>query len=651
MPLSPSPSASLLVIVLTSLALARLAARKDAKLACAPLFASALGAAILPALRLVSIPLCLIALACLWIDLRSLGAPEERSEARPSERICLAAAFLALGCAVLWDLGFAPGWTLQWERDIIHGYAGDVLAGKSALGRLTGLLIWDIGALSTAQNSLLFGGLGYPALAALGYTNFALRLPAAIFGLISCVLLFGVCRAMFGPRVAVWSSAAFALSETTIFYSRYGSSPTATLASLLLAVYLCWRCARSTGGLWWRAGLAGLALYLATLEYAPGRIVVILLLPLTLLGMLSGGAAKSAKVAGVSMLLAVTGAVLFLQWRHDALATLLDARGEQIFGMLPDTLEHRKILGIEQEPGVPFKRLAPADQARFVAKLIGTKTGPQMASLLSPLYEEDVKPLALQFDPPLIRPYFAGWTVFLIPGLLAALRRPLRWENAVWIAWGALGCLSLLLTNRVDAHRISFLSVPFAVWIGLGANWAASRLESLPRLPWGLGRLALAALILSPLPYLVEINHMREPPPTFAGEALLAAVESVPDPVAFAADWEKIEHAPWDHKQIGALELRLLERTRSVPGWSYQFLADEYVAGLEDGELARSTRYLAELMKLLRERALVAAPAEKFAALRSMLEERGIPSTLRRRPGLDVLLIPRRQAAVPSVHP
>jgi hypothetical protein len=109
------------------------------------------------------------------------------------------------------------------------------------------------------QRAIPFGALQALAAGAIGLDEIALRLPAALFGIVSVLVTFAFARALFDRRIA-WVAALFiALSGWEIELSRYARFYTAFQVTYLLAL-LCFFRALSKGARAWRWAFAAAAI-------------------------------------------------------------------------------------------------------------------------------------------------------------------------------------------------------------------------------------------------------------------------------------------------------------------------------------------------------------------------------------------------------
>lgn len=190
------------------------------------------------------------------------GAPTtSRAELAALVALCAIAALLRL-----WRLG-----ALGLEVD--EGVQGLAVQGWLA----TGLPILPSGIMY--QRAIPFGALQALAAGTFGLDEFALRLPAALFGVLSVAVTFALARALFDRHIA-WVAAIFiALSAWEIELSRYARFYTAFQVTYLLAL-LCFFRALAPGARAWRWAFAGAAIAAITFHELSIVLVTCFLVPL-----------------------------------------------------------------------------------------------------------------------------------------------------------------------------------------------------------------------------------------------------------------------------------------------------------------------------------------------------------------------------------
>ena len=129
------------------------------------------------------------------------------------------------------------------------------------------------------QRSIPFMALQALAANGLGLDEFALRLPAALFGVAAVAVTFALASSLFDRRVA-WMAAIFiALSAWEIELSRYARFYTAFQASYLLAL-LCFFRGMAPGAWRWRWSFVASAVAAITLHELAVALATCFLIPL-----------------------------------------------------------------------------------------------------------------------------------------------------------------------------------------------------------------------------------------------------------------------------------------------------------------------------------------------------------------------------------
>jgi 4-amino-4-deoxy-L-arabinose transferase-like glycosyltransferase len=344
--------------------------------------------------------------------------------------ILLAAATLRL--AALGDVPPGPGYDeLQNAR-----LAERVLAGR-----------WAIYFPENHGQEPIYPMLEALAVRALGWSVFSIRLPAALLGVLSTVVLYLVGRRLAGPRAALLAAAFYAVSfwplaETRMALETALLPPLAGLATLCLARGL----GRESGS-HWRAGLdfalAGAFLGVHVYAYTPGR--VMLLLPLGLL----------------AYLLAFDRAALRRRWPGLlalCLATVLVALPLALFLRAHPEAEERL-----DQLGGPLAALSRGDPRPVLGIAVGTlgmfglRGDPQW------LYNVAGRPV---FDP-LTALFFYG-------GVVLCAVRLRRWRCGVALLWLAAGLGPAFVSPPAGSFTHTLAAQP-AVYLmlalGVDAAW------------------------------------------------------------------------------------------------------------------------------------------------------------------------------------
>jgi 4-amino-4-deoxy-L-arabinose transferase-like glycosyltransferase len=515
------------------------------------------------------------------------------------------------------ELGTYAGTLLIWECEVLNGFAEPFRDHLPVLTYLADSFLWTNGVVSEGNRSLLYGGVTYPLLVHAGFSTWTLRAVSAAWGLLSAPLAYLLARRWLERPAAFLTAGAWAVSTTVLHYARYGTSLSATLATLLLAS-LAVEAARARGSrAWWPAPLAVCALAVASLHYSPGRLVVLLLL-----GALAGHALLGARrlnhsgAAGVALALVLLVAFVAVQVRHGRTRLFLHAHGEQVLGMLNQPGDVASYLGRPARRGVARSLDAVALGAALVrSNLPGLGRLAGIVPYSGPAAEPGR--LTLLEDPPKIPLYFVPLLPFLALGAALSLRRWRAWPHWLLLAWVGVTVAASLLSNRIDYHRLVTLCVPVCVWLGAGlwVGLAALRRAGLPRV----ARTALVAVVLGAA-LLDNVWLLNLPRPVARAPLMVAAVGALE-----GIDGEVATALVGDEEDRAMVELVLLERERTLGIRGGDRLARRLQDLLQDpGKRARNGAALTrDLAVLASHGTLLLGPADDTMGLALSLETQG----------------------------
>jgi hypothetical protein len=398
----------------------------------------------------------------------------------PSGRLFPIVAVISVSWVLLYRLGDEFLSPLVWEATVIlnHLQEIDTLEGPQAL---RSRLLWSQGLLSEGDRSLLYG---LPTLYLLTVHSSleSLRIFSVLYFLGAALCMYSLCKRFLNSTIATVTLFTFGLSELGLIFGRYGSSIAATLFALTLALWAC-------GSLVTRPTVRGalvalLCLYVATLGYAPGRIIVLILIGMTVLGIASQSTTRVSSRVCVALVLGA-GVIIVGATQHHfgRLHSYAFARGEQITTMFKTGYWPEPLL----EQGHSFRdenRIATAqDYISFGKVLLSSTTLPQLSELISPFDQANPITRRFSFDPLSLELYAKPLYPLLLIGLVMASRYTSRWTHVTLLVWATLGCAPVLLTNRVDSYRVSALLIPLSIWIAVGIAEALSeaRRAKIPR--------------------------------------------------------------------------------------------------------------------------------------------------------------------------
>ena len=514
-------------------------------------------------------------------------------------------------CALLgFRLASSPGQLLLWEPSVIEGFGDALREGQGAVDFLRATLLWDEGLVSRGDHSLLYGAPTYAILLHAGFGVAQLRIVAALLAAAAVVVAHRLAR-RFGGGVAAAAALALALSPPLLFYGRYGTSLSGTLFGVLLATGACWGLLAAPARQCWRGLVAALALIVATLGYSPGRLVVLALLTVTVVFTVAALRRDGLRrLGGLALLAAALAGFWAYQARWGADGSFLNARGEQIVNMMRQPGYLESFLHRPQPDGPPTL----ATWIDVTGTLIAQRAPEYLSVLVAPYGRQVHFDKVVFFDPPRLPLFIAPLLPFLLLGLAASLRGLRRPEHATLLGWLLLASLPLLLTTRVDAHRMVMLVVPFSLWTAFGLAGAVAAFDEA-----GIGRRPRRALGVVLIGLIAWLNAVAifpvDPRRPVQSPAMIAELAGLRGEVVLASIA--------DPRDIGLVDLALLERQRRDPGSRGRLLPDEKVRALVDGAGADPVR-MSELVAQVRAGTLLMVPAEAFTGTAEVLRRAGL---------------------------
>jgi hypothetical protein len=264
------------------------------------------------------------------------------------------------------------------------------------------------------------------------------------------------------------------------------------------------------------------------------------------------------------------------------------------------------------------------------------QTIPQYLGFLSPYARIDPEGRGVVWigDAPNLRLYDAALFPFVCLGLMAALRKYRSWSAWSLVLCFTVGSLSVLLTTRVDTHRMMLLVIPLSVWAAVGIRIMYETLghgATKRTVLHALAAALLASMCLSGLRTL----FMETPLPPVS-RALAEVVDVIPGPTTAGG---RI-----DHKDLSWVNLMMVERIRTAGRAPFRLLGDPGADSLSDDAIAArgvDRQALAMLEKELTRATVVLTPGGDFAALQKMARDRGYRTLTKTNRGLEFLVIER----------
>jgi len=510
------------------------------------------------------------------------------------------------------DLAGYSGSLMVWEPESIKGLVDAAKNDVSWLRFTVSRLLWGQGLVSTGHDSLLFASGTYAIWQLWEISPTTLRLMSVFLAVACLPAVYAVGRTVGNQNVATAALVVIAVNPLLLFYGRYGVSLTATFLAVLLLLRMCLRLLDPTLEDW-RCGLvAAGAAFLATLAYATGRVMVVAVVMTTLLY----GTRRWRRLSGdrqrVFLVMVIALAALWLvQAAFDRSREFVDVNREHIVTTDPRPEWVEELLGKDADPEHLTLR-----QRLIMIKKVAAHELPNLKLVLSfPFVRSNHPWEVLVSDPPELPLAQGPVLLFAIWGFvlsLAVWRR--RWPLLLAIAMAA-ATLPILLTNRVDIHRMSLAALPVVVWAAMGLV-AASQLMRECRVPAAARHVVGAALLVLVAADNSTFLFFPQPPqPSRLVAEVQAEIASIREPVAVGiAD---------NHRSEGEIELFLLDRQRLDRGDQYELLWQETVRSLTD-EDEPDAKTIVRIEGMLHDATVILAPRRDFDAAISDLHARGM---------------------------
>jgi hypothetical protein len=381
--------------------------------------------------------------------------------------------------------------------------------------------------------------------------------------------------------------------------------------------------------------VCALALFVATLQYAPARIFVLFVLaylPLALL--LDRGARRWQSFVGLLVIAAATVAVYRYEAAHGAVEWFLHARGEQFFELVKNPNSIPPLVGIDVGD-ISRDEVDWRAELGILGKLL-TVTFPQVLDLVLPRSVVRGGGRVILFDPPDMPLYFAPLGLLIALGIAYSLPRWRTWRHLFLLAFPLAYSLPLLLTNRVDLHRAILLVIPFTLWAALGMREVA-RLMTRARVPRVLQLLAALPFVLAIVYEDVRVRYPFAFPEATTSLALAERIAALPASVALGL--------VFDHRERSWLELQLLERRRRDPSDHSLVVAEATVAGLRADRGGPRPAALLQVEQLARRGTLILGPTSYFRGVVAPLQKTGLRVAEERCAGVLLLRVDAGAAA------
>lgn len=539
------------------------------------------------------------------------GPGPHEDATRPARRGSL----LALLASLLAAAGFLfyaldkPSQLLQtWECSVLLDFENEMIKGPSPAAAAASRLLWQEGLLSSGGDSLLYGLPTLLLLSKHAASLFSLRIAAALLALASLGLCWAVTRHLLGGTAAACGAVLWLLAPPFLCYGHYATSLSAMWTALWLALWAVSALVSRPSPA--RAALAAAALYVATLQYAPGRIVVVALLGLVAVALPAATATWRTKGVAALLLVAFVSAVLAIHARKHRIVEFYATRGEQVFGIRQYPHEAAKYLG----HSVAAEPLSWIETAHLALRLAETNLSTFRAHVV-PVIPLPRNGEAFFVDPPPIPLLPRAAVPLALWGLALSFRSAKSsrlFLTGLFVVF-VLASLSLLQTNRVDAARAAGLLPFLVIWCGLGAADLLARVDRAAGRP-----VAAAAALLFVLGGAISVTSAilpAEMPRNVVGESLLAEIEAIDGPVRLGVQ------APY--QAVGSAWLAALDRLHRRGELLPALLDPDLVARLAS-EPESHPEAVNELVGIARLTPLLLGPATDFSRLHPLLEAGGL---------------------------
>jgi len=176
----------------------------------------------------------------------------------------LAVIVLVGGFLRFYDLSTVPTELIVDELDLYNSVHSIATTGRD----LDGTLLPFLSAASPTRNPPMYGIAGYASSLVFGANAFGLRFPAALFGVVAVLLIYGIAFELTRRRDVALAAAFFAATQPIfVHFSRIAWEPSSELPFLLGGIYVLLRTLRRSNGTPSLGGIGAAALLLGLTSY------------------------------------------------------------------------------------------------------------------------------------------------------------------------------------------------------------------------------------------------------------------------------------------------------------------------------------------------------------------------------------------------
>jgi hypothetical protein len=424
---------------------------------------------------------------------------------------------------------------------------------------------------------------------------------------IACLpIAYMVGRETGSSRVATSAVVVMAINPIFIFYGRYGSSLAATFFGVLLMLWVFERLSNPAGQRMWIGLAAGATAYLATLAYSPARVVTAAVVMTTIIISLCNWRQLAPRRRVAFGLLAATLALCWLvQAAAGTAENFVSANNEQLFSFAPEQV--RDHFGEEMDLGQ-----MTAVQRRVMATNVFRRAVRDYGRTLSASFDHSSTSINVLYEDPPHLPLTQGpLLLFALWGMMRSLAHTRRGLPLMLLAFLAAATLPLLLTTRVDTHRLSIAIVPIILWAAIGIVAAGRVARACGLSPATRHSFAAIFIVLAASSNSTFLFSSDSTDRSQLKANILTEIAESPYPVALALDG--------DFSLFSEFRLNFFGRETND-----NVLAERIVRGLhQDPEF--DPYALALTLEKLHCAMLIFAPRELFQDVADLLQERGAP--------------------------
>ena len=442
---------------------------------CLALGSVALGSVVLLLMPRELLPTPVI--ACLWLvvaagfvlyTVKEARAADDDASAEMGPHRGSLAPWVVVACAVavlflVTNLGGYADTLMVWEPEsslgLVEAHKNQMPIGAFAAKRM----LWDFGVVSSGHHSFLYGTGTYLLWQLAGVSTTTLRLMSVLLAIACLPVAYFAARETGSSRVATAAIVVTAINPIFLFYGRYGTSLAATLFGVWLMLWAFERLTDPTGQRAWIGLAAGAAASLATLAYSPARVVTVAVAMTTIaIGLWNWRQLGARRRLAFALMVTTLAACWLGQEMAETADNFVAAHNEQLFSFAPEQV--REFFGEEMDASQLTR-----EQRKMMAGNVFRRALADYRTVLAHSFDSSSTAVnVLVEDPPQLPLTQGPLFLFALWGVVRSLPHARRGWPLLLLAFLAATTLPLLLTTRVDIHRLSIAIVPITLWAALG---------------------------------------------------------------------------------------------------------------------------------------------------------------------------------------